>query len=158
MIEHGVIGFMKGTSPWCYYLVRHIPLQDIMSKRRDQVLAKVLLYEYKDRIAHDSLQRRVKPHPKFSLPNETIERLTSRFTDRTPLRRPNCLSLKDLIIRDLRTPSPDPASLIPLPGLATMSLMLELRCESLVANKSCARGTLQVRELCIKAVRKAVRV
>ena len=106
--------------------------------------------------AHDSLRRRVNPHPMFSLPNELIERLTSRFNDRTPLRRPNCLSLPDLINRDLRTPSTDPARVNPSLGLETSST-LELRCENLVANISCARGTLQVRELCIKAVRKAVR-
>lgn len=40
-----------------------------------------------------------------------------------------------------------------------MASLLKLsRCEGLVANRSCARSTLQVVELCIKAVKKAIRV
>jgi len=67
----------------------------------------------------------------------------------------------ELINRDSRILSsstgPATRSVVPLVDLSSTASTLELSCESLVANKSCARGTLQVRELCIKAVRKAKR-
>lgn len=101
---------------------------------------------------HDSVERRVRPHPTCSLAIQ--ERFASILHDSTPLRRPNCLSLQDLINRELRTPSRDPVSLFSLPGLMTFSKLV-VCCESLVATERCARGTLHVRELCIKTVRKA---
>jgi hypothetical protein len=80
------------------------------------------------------------------------------FNDVTCKRRPTCLSLEDFVSRDLETtPSTGPALLAPLLDSSSTASMLELRCESLVANISCARGILQVRVLCIKAVKKAKR-
>ena len=102
--------------------------------------------------AQNARRRRENPHTVF-------RPRISRRNDRIPLRQPVGLVLAELIIRNPRTTWLDPASLvIALLGLAMMSFVLELRCESLVANKSCARGTLQIREFCIKAISKAVRV
>ena len=51
-------------------------------------------------------------------------------------------------------PSVVPVSLFSLPGLMAFSKLV-VCCENLVATERCARGTLHVRELCIKTVRKA---
>jgi hypothetical protein len=47
-----------------------------------------------------------------------------------------------------------PVSFFSLPGLMAFSKLV-VCCENLVATERCARGTLHVRELCIKTVRKA---
>lgn len=101
-------------------------------------------------IAQDSVQRL---RPMFSEPRDDaqlIERLFDLLNVDTRLRRPTCLVFRD-------TPSTGPASPLPLLDLSSTVSTLDLRCEGLVATVRCARGTLQVRELCIKAVRKAKR-
>lgn len=96
----------------------------------------------------------------FSEPRdeEVIERLFDRLNVDTRLRRPTCLSLEDFVSRAPSPPSTDPALPVPLVDTSSTASTLELRCEGLVATVRCARGTLQVRELVIKAVRKAKRV
>jgi hypothetical protein len=107
-----------------------------------------------DTIAQDTIRRRVIPQPLFSQPIDE-----ALFLVVTLLCRPLCRDLDEFVSRNLSaSPPTGPALLIPLLDLSSTVSTLEPRCESLVANISCARGTLQVRELCIKAVRKAKRV
>jgi hypothetical protein len=97
-------------------------------------------------------RRRVIPQPLFSQPSD--EAFFNVVTRRSP-----CSDLEEFVSRNLSaSPPTGPALLVPFLDLSSTVSTLELRCESLVANISCARGTLQVRELCIKAVRKAKRV
>jgi hypothetical protein len=89
----------------------------------------------------------------FSQPSAPVN-----LNDRT-LRLPNCLGLEDLISREPQPPSTNSACFFaPLVDFATAIVLKLSRCEGLVANRSCARGTLQVVELCIKAVKKGIRV
>jgi hypothetical protein len=107
--------------------------------------------------AQDSIRRN---SPIFSQPiDEPIECPNPRFSDVTRLRRPTSFHVEDLFSRESRrTPSSTgPALLVFLLDLSSTASTLVLRCKRLVANKSCARGTLQVRELCIKAVRKTIK-
>jgi hypothetical protein len=147
---------MKGTSPWCIYLVRlKLPSENIS---REYTKSKVINEHCSTgEDAQDSIRR---SSPMFSQPiDEPIECPKPRFSDVTRMRRPTCFRLEDLFSpKPRKTPSSTgPALLDSLLSLSSTASTLVLRCESLVANKSCARGTLQVRELCIKAVRKAIK-
>jgi hypothetical protein len=92
------------------------------------------------------------PYPKFSHSRDELIVFPKSPFSVTRLLRP-----ADPVSRDPKPSSTGPALLVPLVDLSSTVSTLELSCESLVANISCARGTLQVRELCIKTVRKAKR-
>jgi hypothetical protein len=157
---------MKDTSPWCDYLVlaSKPPRLEAISRRRGNVHTKIHLQEkgrVKKPVATETFTPSLKtpnPHTLINRPSVFSQPNDLPFNDVTCKRRPSCLGLEDFVNRDLETPPPTgPVSLIPLLDTSPTASMLELRCESLVANISCARGILQVRVLCIKAIKKAKR-